>query len=186
MGRDNTLLCIHRDPAQLSLLAQSGYELVTAATGSDGLRFFMSHDVDAIVLDYQLGLLDGGVVATEIKKIKPQMPIVMLAENLELPYNALQSVDALVVESDGSHFLLEAVRSVLNVKPARRREGELQSKTPGQLRDAGMSRDGAERRQANIVALAMSDRDAPFTREVWRAIWNGSIEFASKTKASPK
>ncbi len=30
MGTNNTLLCIHRDPAQLSLLQENGYELVTA------------------------------------------------------------------------------------------------------------------------------------------------------------
>src|SRR6266849_6846884 len=60
MGTNSTLLCIHRDPAQLSLLEQNGYELLTATNGADGLRLFMSRPVDAIVLDHQLGLLDGG------------------------------------------------------------------------------------------------------------------------------
>jgi len=101
MGTNSTLLCIHRDPAQLGLLEQSGYELVTATTGSDGLRLFMSQAVDAIVLDYQLGLLDGGVVAGEIKKFKPQIPIVMLSEDVDLPIAAVKSVDALVSKSDG-------------------------------------------------------------------------------------
>jgi hypothetical protein len=40
----------------------------------------MWRPVDAIVLDYQLGLLDGGVVAAEIRKVKPQVPPVMLVE----------------------------------------------------------------------------------------------------------
>ena len=75
MGSNSTLLCIHRDPSQLSLLQVHGYELVTATNGSDGLRLFMLQAVDAIVLDYQLGLLDGGVVAAEIKKVKPEIPI---------------------------------------------------------------------------------------------------------------
>jgi CheY-like chemotaxis protein len=180
MGTNSTLLCIHRDPAQLSLLAQNGYELVTATTGSDGLRLFMLQAVDAIVLDYQLGLLDGGIVAAEIKKVKPEIPIVMLAENLELPYNALQSVDALVAKADGPHFLLETVRHVLNVKPGQRREGDLESQTP--IRRAGKSRDGVERRQANIVALATNNSDAPFSPRVWRGIWNGNIQFAPTTK----
>jgi DNA-binding response OmpR family regulator len=106
-------------------LEQNGYELLTATNGADGLRLFMSRPVDAIVLDYQLGLLDGGVVATEIKKVKPQVPIVMLAEDVELPADALKSVDALVAKSDGPHFLLATVHFVLNVKPAQRREGKL-------------------------------------------------------------
>lgn len=76
----------------------------------------MSRPVDAIVLDYQLGLLDGGVVAAEIKKVKPQLPIVMLAETLDLPVSALNSVDALVAKSDGVDLLLATVRSLLMEK----------------------------------------------------------------------
>ena len=119
MATNSTLLCIHRDPAQLSLLQENGYELVTATNGHDGLRLFMSRPVDAIVLDYHLGLLDGAVVAAEIKQIKPQVPIVMLIDNLELPDGALKSVDALVTKSDGAYFLLATVHFVLSVKPAR-------------------------------------------------------------------
>jgi hypothetical protein len=37
MSTNSSLLCIHRDPAQLSLLRENGYELVTARSGSDGL-----------------------------------------------------------------------------------------------------------------------------------------------------
>jgi DNA-binding response OmpR family regulator len=83
MAANSTLLCIHRDPAQLRLLQEHGYKLLTATHSSDGLRLFMSQPVDAIVLDYRLGLLDGGVVAAEIKKVKPQVPIVMLAPMMQ-------------------------------------------------------------------------------------------------------
>ncbi len=67
MTTNSSLLCIHRDPAQLSLLKQNGYELVTARSGSDGLRLLMSQSVDVVVLDYELSLLDGATtVAAEI------------------------------------------------------------------------------------------------------------------------
>src|SRR5439155_15163436 len=78
MAAISTLLCIHRDPAQLNLLKEKGYGLITAATGSDGLRLLMSQSVDAIILEYDLGLLNGAVVADEIKQVRPQLPIVML------------------------------------------------------------------------------------------------------------
>lgn len=119
MATNSTLLCIHRDPAQLALLQEHGYELVTATNGSDGLRLLMSRPVDAIVLEYHLGLLDGAVVAAEIRKAKPQLPIVMLADHLELPEGALKSVDALVTKSDGAHFLWATIHFVLNVKPTK-------------------------------------------------------------------
>lgn len=117
MAANSTLLCIHRNPAQLSLLQENGYELVTATSGSEGLRLLMTRPVDAIVLEYHLGLVDGAGVAAEIKKVKPQIPIVMLAEDLELPDGALKSVDALVTKSDGAHFLWATVHFMLTVKP---------------------------------------------------------------------
>jgi two-component system alkaline phosphatase synthesis response regulator PhoP len=117
MADNGTLLCIHRDPAQLSLLQENGYELVTATDGSQGLRLLMARSVDAIVLESNLGLMDGAVVATEIKKAKPQLPIVMLADDLELPDGALKSVDAIVTKADGAHFLWATVHFILNVKP---------------------------------------------------------------------
>lgn len=151
MAANTTLLCIHRDPAQLSLLEQSGFELLTATNGHDGLRLFMSQPVDAIVLDYHLGLLDGGVVAAEIKKVKPQVPIVMLAQDLELPVSALSSVDAIVAKSDGPDLLVATIRSVLDPKLAvpSAKQLEVQPRIP--RRRPASSWDGKERRQANVA-----------------------------------
>src|SRR5271167_2757376 len=139
MAMNNTLLCIHRDPAQLSLLRENGYKLLTATNGNEGLRLFAAQSVDAIVLEYHLGHLDGGVVAAEIKKLNPRVPIVMLADDLELPYDALNSVDALVTKSDGSHFLWATVHFVLSVKPPRRREVRLRTQMASPRRRRGRS-----------------------------------------------
>src|ERR1700735_1085939 len=104
MAANNTLRCVHRNPDQLSSLQEGGYELVTACNGREALRLFMTRLVDEIVLEYNLGLLDGAVGADQIKRVCPEVPIVMLAEHLELPDGALKSVDALVTKSDGDHF----------------------------------------------------------------------------------
>jgi len=130
----NTLLCIHRDPAQLSLLQENGYELVTATNGSEALRLLRTRSVDAIVLECHLGLLDGAVIATEIKKAKPQLPIVMLADHLELPDGALKSVDAVVTKADGAHFLWATVHFILNVKRNPRERATPSTQVPIQHR----------------------------------------------------
>jgi two-component system, OmpR family, alkaline phosphatase synthesis response regulator PhoP len=156
MPTNSTLLCIHRDPAQLSLLEEHGFELVTAENGREGLRLFMSRPVDAIVLEYHLGLLDGAAIAYEIKQVRPTVPIVMLADHMELPDGALKSVDALVTKSDGPHFLLATVHSVLGVKPR-------ESTSVARERSAHPTR-------------ALSP-DASFTAETWHSIWNGSVKF---------
>jgi DNA-binding response OmpR family regulator len=177
MAANSTLLCIHRDPDQLMSLRENGYELVTATTGSDGLRLLMSRPVDAIVLEYHLGLLDGAVVAAEIKRVKPQLPIVMLADDLELPDGALKSVDALVTKSDGPHFLWATVHFVLSVKPQRLAISLKRAQSPVHLRRPGRARDGLKHGQANASAQATGDRDAPLSPRAWRSILDGRIEF---------
>jgi CheY-like chemotaxis protein len=116
MAAAKSLLCIHRDPAQLMVLQEKGFSVISATHGSLGLRLLVSKPVDAVILEYHLGLLDGAAVADEIKKIRPKLPIVMLAESLELPEGALKSVDALVTNCDGPRFLLEAIHTVLQAK----------------------------------------------------------------------
>lgn len=111
------------------------------SSGSEGLRLLMTRPVDAIVLEYRLGLLDGAGVATEIKKVKPQIPIVMLADDLELPESTLKSVDALVTRSDGPHFLWAVVHFVLNVKATQRWQGALRAQKAAHLRRTRESRE---------------------------------------------
>ena len=116
MEAQHTLLCIHRDPGQLLYLQQDGYRLVTATCGNEGLRLLMVQAVDAVVIEYHLGLLDGAVVASEIKQVLPDIPIVMVCDNLDLAHDDLKSVDAIVVRSDGPHFLMAVVHFVLSIE----------------------------------------------------------------------
>jgi DNA-binding NtrC family response regulator len=153
MAANSTLLCIHHDPVQLGLLEEHGYELVTAENGHEGLRLFMSRPVDAIVLEYHLGLLDGLTIASEIKRVRPELPVVMLADSVELPGGALKSIDAIAAKSDGLHFLLATVYFVLNVK--RRRKIR---RRPRRLNRAN----------------AFSTEDPA---EFWNSIWNGTVQF---------
>jgi DNA-binding response OmpR family regulator len=148
MAANGTLLCIHREPAQLRLLEEHGYKLVTAANGHEGLRLFMSRHVDAIVLEYHLGLLDGATIASEIKQVRPTIPIVMLTEHMELPDDALESVDALVAKDDGPHFLLATVHFVLNVKPAQPNERKVGRQELARVRRARRSRQVASEQSA--------------------------------------
>jgi DNA-binding response OmpR family regulator len=116
MATPPVLLCIYADPERLSVLQENGYDLLIAENGCEGLGVLGAHAVDAVVLEYHLGLLDGSVIASEIKQVKPNVPIVMLAEPEELPADALQAVDALVSTSDPPHFLWAAVHFALSMR----------------------------------------------------------------------
>jgi DNA-binding response OmpR family regulator len=106
----------------------------------------MSQSVDVVVLDYELSFLDGAAtVAAEIKRVKPQVPIVMLTDHLELTDGALKSVDALVTESDGPHFLWATVHFILNVKRTRHPEPRLGAHTSARISRPERSREGWNR-----------------------------------------
>jgi DNA-binding response OmpR family regulator len=143
------------------LLKENGYELATATNGSDGLRLFMSQPVHAVVLEHHLSLLKGTGIADEIKRARLEVPIVMLVDHMEFPATALKSVDALVVKSDGAHFLWATVHFVLNVKPAQR-----SSQTPSDWRRPAKSRGGRQPAQAISSHLATAEKDTPFSLEV--------------------
>jgi DNA-binding response OmpR family regulator len=174
MAANNTLLCIHRDPAQLSSLQESGYDLVTATNGHDGLRLSASHSVDAIVIEHHLGILDGALLADEIKRVRPSIPIVMLADDLELPDGALKSIDALVTKSDGAHFLWATVHFVLNVKPAQGRELESRGHSSARVRPSSRHRSKGLHSQNKPPT---DPREAAFSAKEWKSIRTGTVQF---------
>ena len=118
----------------------------------------------------------GFVVAAAIKQVKPDVPVVMVAEDVELPKEALKSVDALVAKSDGPHFLLATVHSVLSLNRAQRYQGELKAQTPGPLPHLSKSRGGPEPQQARPAKSATAEA-SPFSSKVWRSIRDGTIQF---------
>jgi hypothetical protein len=93
---------------------------IQAADGSKRSRGFASLHVTAGRCNCARvppGLLDGAAIAHEIRHVRPDVPIVMLADRAELPGGALKCIDAVVANSDEPHLLLATVHFVLNVKP---------------------------------------------------------------------
>jgi DNA-binding response OmpR family regulator len=176
MVAPGTILCIHRDPSQLSLLEEGGYGLLTATSGSDGLRLLRSQPVSAVVLEYYLGLLNGAVVADEIRQARPQLPIVMVADHLELPEGTLKSVDALVSKSDGPDFLLATIHAVLQARQSTQHNGQANSRS-GQGSSVLATRVRKRPRRLETPAPTDDEEDRPFSAELWENILNGVVQF---------
>lgn len=161
MAAQSTLLCIHRDPGQLLHLEQNGYRLVTATCGHEGLRLLMLQAVDAVVIEYHLGLLDGVVVASEIKYVRPELPIVMVCDNLDVLDDAVKSVDAIVVRSDGQHFLMATLHFVLSVEGERQRQGVRWRAARKPFNRLGLGRPRTT--TSRVRRSTTGGRDAPFS-----------------------
>ncbi len=138
----------------------------------------MTRPVDAIVLEYHLGLLDGGFVAAEMKKVSPTVPILMLIDHLEVPDGALKSVDMVVAKIDGDDFLLSAVRYVLGERPAS--VTTTRSSIPARSLSRENARAQGEAPTPLFDHVANHEVNAdPFSPEAWQSILNGTVRFES-------
>src|SRR5260370_40200657 len=112
--RKRALLCgddnqTSRNIAQIFLEA-FGYTVLTASSGREGLEVFASNAIDAVILDYQMPGIDGELVAAEMKRTNPRIPIIMLSGCVSLPESALVLVDEFVTKGEPVECFLLAVR----------------------------------------------------------------------------
>ena len=96
------------------LLEQSGYEVLEASGGDEGLKLFRSHSVDAVVVDYQMPGMNGDVVAAKMKRIDSHVPIMLLSAYGPLPKSKLRSVDSFVSKSQPPDILLSTLQGLLS------------------------------------------------------------------------
>ena len=112
-----TILCIDDHWKGLigrkMLLESSGYRVLEATGGDEGLKLFQSHTVDAVVLDYQMPGMNGDVVAAKMKGINAHVPIMLLSAYGPLPTNKLRSVDSFVSKSQPPSILLSSLKDML-------------------------------------------------------------------------
>ncbi len=116
--RQKTLLCVDDNQSSLKIckiiLENSGYKVLTASSGREGLEVFSSNAIDAVILDYQMPEMNGELVAAEMKRTNPEIPILMLSGWVPLPESALRLVDEFVAKGDRVEFMLLTVQQVLS------------------------------------------------------------------------
>jgi CheY-like chemotaxis protein len=120
-GLKATILCIDDHLNGLigrkMLLENDGYEVLEATGGDEGLKLFLSHPVDAVVLDYQMPGMNGDVVAAKMKRVKSHVPIMLLSAYGPLPNRKLQAVDTFLSKSQPPKILLSTLRDLLDKQP---------------------------------------------------------------------
>lgn len=113
-----TLLCVDDNQSCLNIhkiiLEGLGYVVLTASSGREGLDIFASNPIDAVILDYQMPDMNGEMVAAEMKKMNPPVPILMLSACVSLPERALRLVDEFIPKGNPAEFLLLAVQQLLS------------------------------------------------------------------------
>jgi CheY-like chemotaxis protein len=111
------ILCIDDNAAILSyekvLLERSGYSVITAASAQQGLELVTMHEFDGVLLDYKMPGMNGGEVAFEIKRVRPDMVVILLSGD-EVPSYTLAVADAFLNKLDLARDLMPTIAALCN------------------------------------------------------------------------
>src|SRR5688572_2703402 len=95
------------------LLESSGYRVLTAGSGPEGLEIFSRQRADAVLLDYYMPGMNGGAVAEEMKRRSPDVMLILLSAYITVPEKTLDTVDAFVTKGQPPDLLLTKLDSLL-------------------------------------------------------------------------
>jgi len=107
------LLCIDDDEDVLecekSFLESFGYTVLTAASGSQGLELASLHLVDVVIVDYLMPEMNGQEVAIKMRRLMPEVPIIMLSATIDVPEQILILVDGFITKDSLASQLLPMI-----------------------------------------------------------------------------
>jgi len=111
-----TILCIDDDYSMLNyqraLLERRGFTVLTAASARQGLQIAVACAVAAVIVDYHMPDMNGHELATEIKRLRPHIPIVMVSSDDGIAEHALKVVDAFVSKNEAPSRLLPVITRI--------------------------------------------------------------------------
>ncbi len=97
------------------VLAASGYEVLSAATGQEGLKTLSESSVDVVVTDVGMPGMGGLEVAMAAKAIAPTVPVVIVtgwAEREDIANARGKHVDAILIKPVDPDALSQTVSDV--------------------------------------------------------------------------
>ena len=118
MASQHLILCVDDETIGLQvrrmLLERAGYRVLTALDGPTGLELFENEPVEAVVLDFAMPGMTGGEVASHMRKVKPEVPILMLSAYTSLPVDVSESVNLYMTKGEGAPALLRKLSSLVD------------------------------------------------------------------------
>jgi CheY-like chemotaxis protein len=121
----NVVLCVDDEEAVRCLLEFAlepfGYVALVASNGREALRLAAQRRVDAVILDYVMPDMNGGEVAQEMKRLRPDVPIILFSGLPDIPSSTLMHVDAVVAKGEGLRPLLAVLARLLQVPGKKQR-----------------------------------------------------------------
>jgi CheY-like chemotaxis protein len=118
---NGTILCIDDDETALNsrrrVLESTGYRVLCAKSGKDGLELMRSEPVHTVLLDYWMPEQKGLEVARAIRQLKPQLPIIILSGYASLGDEAVGLADEWFIKGDTAETLLSKIAELMRKAP---------------------------------------------------------------------
>lgn len=117
--KKHTILCVDDNQVAVSgwslYLQQHGYSVVSAFAAEEGLQLFATQPISAVILDYAMPELDGTAVSALMKRMKPEVPIILFTGVSELPSEVLAQVNGFMVKGKPPKEMLQIIDRLLGV-----------------------------------------------------------------------
>ena len=122
MSNIRVILCVDDESTGLTvrrlLLSTQGYTVLTASSGACALKQFSLNNVDLVVTEYLLPDLTGVELVSEMKRLKPQVPVILLTGLVEPP-SGFEEADLLLTKAmTPPEFLAEIAKLLANTPAA--------------------------------------------------------------------
>ncbi|MGA8216174.1 MAG: response regulator [Candidatus Sulfotelmatobacter sp.] len=80
---DMKVLCVEHHPEYMGalkyMLESAGYQVMPATNGTEALHLLTTREVNGVLLEYDLPDATGAAVRAEMKRIKPEVPVLLFA-----------------------------------------------------------------------------------------------------------
>jgi CheY-like chemotaxis protein len=111
------ILCVD-DSEEIRLICQTvleadGYQVITAGSGAAALKLLHTGNIDAVVIDNVMPGMSGIVLAQEIKRISPGLPVILFS-SLERPDEIVPFIDSYLSKGQGPLALRKMIRVLLH------------------------------------------------------------------------
>jgi two-component system, chemotaxis family, CheB/CheR fusion protein len=95
------------------ILEHAGHTVLSSTGVDEALTLFRSNPVDIVVTDHLVGRQTGNDMAAEMKRTKPNVPIILLSGTSSVP-EPLMHADSFLSKTEGPEQLLEIVEELLS------------------------------------------------------------------------